>query len=102
MKVSDPVNRAEEASTMTFEDFLEALCRSCDFMSIPTDADLVALGCKTASEWDARVDPETRVAARRGSVGWMGTSERPLGEKLGKFMSIFLARYQAEKNRILK
>ena len=60
MKVSDPVNRAEEASTMTFEDFLEALCRSCDLMSIPTDEDIDALGCKTAGEWDAGVDAETR------------------------------------------
>ena len=60
MRVSDPVNRAEEASTMSFEDFLEALCRTSDLMSIPTDEDIAEAGCKTAGEWDTKIDVETR------------------------------------------
>ena len=51
MRVKDELTNRFKHTHLNFTDFLEALARSCEMMSLPDDIDIAEAGCKNVVEY---------------------------------------------------
>ena len=105
MIVVDEVKSRNKFISLTFLDFLEAVARIADMISIPTDEDIASLEeggyGEVRNMFEYRVKRATitqenlkkRLLERRPSSEALTVSERPLSEKLSKMLEIIMANY---------
>jgi hypothetical protein len=94
MLVADEVKRELSWTTMTYYDFLEALCRISELKSFPTDDEIVSFGHKnvvdffktkkTMMEWEGDQSQED-------AADMFEDHGRPLHERLEKFFHCLMA-----------
>ena len=60
MNVADEIGDRTRFESMTFMDFLEALARVADQLILPTDAQVEAMGLKSALQWALQVEAGDR------------------------------------------
>ena len=109
MFVVDEIKSRNKYITLGFVDFLEAICRVADMVSIPTDSDVEAVGACNMLDYKRKVqslalgsggDAELarRLTERRKSSDFGVQSSRTLGEKLEKLISIIYGNIAANFN----
>ncbi|CAM9640570.1 unnamed protein product [Chrysoparadoxa australica] len=92
MIVSDEIRKRDKLFNLSFVDFLEALARLADMMSVPTDQDLEALKITDIMEFETSlanlVDAESsrQIRKKRESAAVLHDSARPLSEKLDRML----------------
>ena len=90
MVVGDVIKQRHKFMTLSFIEFVEALARVADSMNVPTDEDLAKLGVASVVDLDLVVlEQKVDVSFLRethGSADVMAESERPLVEKLDRFL----------------
>uniref|UniRef100_A0A7S2C3R9 Uncharacterized protein n=1 Tax=Florenciella parvula TaxID=236787 RepID=A0A7S2C3R9_9STRA len=76
-------------------------------MSIPTDADFESVGVTNIVDYEIKLNqassPRQRSATwtrRRPSAGVLTASSRPLAEKLGKFLTLLMARLAVDVMKV--
>lgn len=98
MRVSDELTKRERVVNCTFTDFMEALCRLAEIVSLPTEWDLSQLGVADAATYFTRAVEQGRELERRPSTEWGYPYEerRPLSEKLHEMLELVHARLKDE------
>ena len=107
MCVIDEYRERLKYTTLDFVEFLEMLGRLADVMSIPTDADFESVGVTNIVDYEIKLNqassPRQRSATwtrRRPSAGVLTASSRPLAEKLGKFLTLLMARLAVDVMKV--
>ena len=94
MKYSDELKNNFKWTHMFFLDFLEALARATELMSIPTDEQIERYGFANVVEYELGMTNEDLDAEREAeAVSTDAEQERPLAERLEKFLMLMWARY---------
>lgn len=91
MNVADELRDEVRNQSLTFTDFLEALCRVADASSMPTGEDMEAAGASNAYEYFRHLEQEGRLIPRRASSDFTVPPSRPLAEKLERLLEIIFA-----------
>lgn len=78
--------------TLSFTDFLEAVARCAEMISLPTTAELAYAGARDAFEFFEMVRLRRAALERRPSSAWDVPSSRPLAEKLTRMLELLLGR----------
>ena len=90
MVVVDEIKQRHKFMTLSFIEFVEALARVADSMNVPTDEDLAKLGVASVVDLDLVVLEQkvdvSFLREKHGSADVMAESERPLVEKLNRFL----------------
>mmetsp|Transcript_4830 Transcript_4830/g.9702 ORF Transcript_4830/g.9702 Transcript_4830/m.9702 type:complete len:1770 (-) Transcript_4830:83-5392(-) len=105
MCVIDEVKSRHKYISLTYTDFLEALGRVADVVSIPTNEDMAILGAKNMCDYKEKLrtlaaskqegggvgsEEKSRLLERRPSSDFLVASERPLSEKVDKLIQLMI------------
>ena len=105
MCVVDEVKSRHKYISLTYTDFLEALGRAADVVSIPTNEDMTLLGAENMCDYKEKLktlaaskqegggvgsEEKSRLLERRGSSDFLVPSERPLSEKVDKLIQLLI------------
>jgi len=88
MRTASDWDEAAPSTRLTWPDFLEAICRTADTMSLPTAQDVKLEGVDSPYEYVQKMAQEQRPLKRRASGQWYAPKTRPLAEKLDAFLDI--------------
>eukprot|EP00505_MAST-04D_sp_SCG-Rhode-Island_P000787 Stramenopile-MAST_4_protein_787 len=94
MAVADEVRRRVPFTCITFEDFLEAVCRICDMKALPTDDDLLRAGVKTAGKFFHKKKEEGLLDdfCHDNPCHWYEKKDREMGELLPKLLDLMFTK----------
>ena len=95
MLVIDELLHRDKFITLEFFDFVEALARAACWNSVPTDEDLAEKRVPDAFAFYVKQEAEETDPVRRPSAQWGAPSERPLEEKLAKYLDLVVGRATA-------
>ena len=105
MCVVDEVKSRHKYISLTYTDFLEALGRVADVVSIPTNEDMEVLGAQNMCDYREKIralsaskqeggglgsEEKSRLLERRPSSDFLTPSERPLSEKVDKLIQLMI------------
>jgi hypothetical protein len=105
MCVVDEVKSRHKYISLTYTDFLEALGRVSDVVSIPTSEDMEMLGADNMCDYKEKLrvlsaskqegggigtEEKSRLLERRPSSDFLTPSERPLSEKVDKLIQLMI------------
>jgi len=100
MRVTDELKNRHKWTHGTFMDFLEALARSCELMSLPDDADIADLKVNTVVEWfwkAEKMDMGGQIKKAGSRYSDMHNGEvRPLADRLEKFLAVLWSKYDPD------
>jgi hypothetical protein len=118
MAVVDEVKSRNKYISLNFVDFVEAIARVTDMITVPLDSDLEFAGAKNMVHYkllkannagvEVKVEVKKRLLTRRPSTEFLAESKRPLAEKLDKAIKLIIGNLgvvgkgvlQHEKHRI--
>eukprot|EP00628_Pelagophyceae_sp_CCMP2097_P001027 CAMPEP_0184096594 /NCGR_PEP_ID=MMETSP0974-20121125/10366_1 /TAXON_ID=483370 /ORGANISM="non described non described, Strain CCMP2097" /LENGTH=2022 /DNA_ID=CAMNT_0026399433 /DNA_START=181 /DNA_END=6248 /DNA_ORIENTATION=+ len=97
MLVVDEVKHRKRFIELDFLEFVEALCRCADMMSLPTDEDVADLKARNMLEYEHKLQYEhsehhVRLRKRRPSAEFNQPKTRPLHDKADKLICLLLGR----------
>ena len=97
MTVVDEVQKRHKLMTLSWVEFLEAVGRVADSISIPTDEDLASLGAANIMDFEARlgtadVATQARMRKPRPSSDFAAPKTRPLSLKLDRLLRLIIGR----------
>ena len=98
MVVVDEVKSRLKFTTLTWTQFVEALARVADMMSVPTDADLASIGAGDIMSFeeklaDADADTQARLRRPRPSAEFGAPKTRGVHVKLDRLLRLVIGRF---------
>jgi hypothetical protein len=100
MRVVDELKHRYKWVHGTFMDFLEAIGRSCELISLPDDADIADMGVNNVVQWFWKVEKmDMKTQVKKAGSRWVemhGGEVRPLADRLDKLIQIIWSKYDPD------
>jgi hypothetical protein len=104
MRVKDELTNRLKHTHLNFTDFLEALARASEMMTLPDDRDIKEAGCANVVEYFNSMESDV-LQAMLEEAGTHYTDHygkaRPLAERLDKFFQLVFAAYDPDGDGII-